>query len=230
MDNKRIDMYERRFKDHVAIVKQLDEETKVLTFKRPDSIMWSTEFIFRKNLIFVSGDTGCAVFSTTFEPTWNYDWENTSPECFAEKCQAFFQEKYVLDQEKAEKDITDHIISTLNYYDYDEYEANKLAKEVITLAKQYSEWISVEDKDIFTKKDNESVLKQSFLILSAIYTSNTINDWVLKIQQNNDFSDCMNDFYDNELYDIGRMLHSQFEMWIFELRKAKEQLQNKNTL
>ena len=48
--------------------------------------------------------------------------------------------------------------------------------------------------------------------------------------QNNDFSDCMNDFYDNELYNIGRMLHSQFEMWIFELRKAKEQLQNKNTL
>lgn len=230
MDNKRIDMYERRFKDHVATVKQLDEETKVLTFKRPDSIIWSTEFIFRKNLIFVSGDTGCAVFSTTFEPTWNYDWENTSPEYFAEKCQAFFQEKYVLDQEKAEKDITDHIISTLNYYDYDEYEANKLAEEVITLAKQYSEWISVEDKDIFTKKDNESVLKQSFLILSAIYTSNTINDWVLKIQQNNDFSDCMNDFYDNELYNIGRMLHSQFEMWIFELRKAKEQLQNKNTL
>ena len=29
---------------------------------------------------------------------------------------------------------------------------------------------------------------------------------------------------------IGRMLHLQFEMWIFELRKAKEQLQNKNTL
>ena len=40
----------------------------------------------------------------------------------------------------------------------------------------------------------------------------------------------MNDFYDNELYNIGRMLHLQFEMWIFELRKAKEQLQNKNTL
>ena len=137
---------------------------------------------------------------------------------------------YVLDQEKAEKDITDHIISILNYYDYDEDEANKLAKEVITLAKQYSEWISVEDKDIFTKKDIESVLKQSFIILNAIYTSDTINDWVLKIQQNNDFSDCKNDFYDNELYNIGRMLHSQFEMWIFELRKAKEQLQNKNTL
>ena len=101
MDNKRIDMYESRFKDHVATVKQLDKETQVLTFKRPDSIMWSTEFIFRKNLIFVSGDTGCAVFSTTWEPTWNYDWENTSPEYFAEKCQAFFQEKYVLDQEKA---------------------------------------------------------------------------------------------------------------------------------
>ena len=48
MDNKRIDMYERRFKDHVATFKQLDEETQVLTFKRPDSIMWSTEFIFRK--------------------------------------------------------------------------------------------------------------------------------------------------------------------------------------
>ena len=30
MDNKRIDMYERRFKDHVATVKQLDEETQVL--------------------------------------------------------------------------------------------------------------------------------------------------------------------------------------------------------
>ena len=136
----------------------------------------------------------------------------------------------VENQEKAEKDITDHIISILNYYDYDEDEANKLAKEVITLAKQYSEWISVEDKDIFTKKDIESVLKQSFIILNAIYTSDTINDWVLKIQQNNDFSDCKNDFYDNELYNIGRMLHSQFEMWIFELRKAKEQLQNKNTL
>lgn len=51
MDNKRIDMYERRFKDHVATVKQLDEETQVLTFKRPDSIIWSTEFIFRKNFI-----------------------------------------------------------------------------------------------------------------------------------------------------------------------------------
>ena len=73
-------------------------------------------------------------------------------------------------------------------------------------------------------------MKQSFLILNAIYTSDTINDWVLKIQQNKDFSDCKNDFYDNELYNIGRMLHSQFEMWIFELRKAKEQLQNKNTL
>ena len=32
MDNKRIDLYEWRFKDHVATVKQLDEETLFLKF------------------------------------------------------------------------------------------------------------------------------------------------------------------------------------------------------
>lgn len=230
MDKKRIEMYERIFKDHVATVKQLNEETQILTFKRPDSIMWSTEFIFRKNLVFISGDTGWAVFSTTWHPVWNYDWGKISPSYFAEKCKAFFQDKFVLDQEKAESDITDNIIDTLNCYDYNERESKRLAKEVIKLAEKYDDWDSVEDFKIFTRKDRENVLKASFIILNAIYSSNTINDWIAKIQENEDFSDCRDTFYDNGLYNIGTCLHRQFEMWIFELRKAKEQLQNKNTL
>ena len=74
-------------------------------------------------------------------------------------------------------------------------------------------------------------MKKVFLIFLLIFSLLVINNKEYKCEaKNNDFSDCKNDFYDNELYNIGRMLHSQFEMWIFELRKAKEQLQNKNTL
>lgn len=80
------------------------------------------------------------------------------------------------------------------------------------------------------KTRGENVLKASFIILNAIYSPNTINDWIAKIQENEDFSDCRDTFYDNGLYNIETCLHRQFEMWIFELRKAKEQLQNKNTL
>lgn len=224
---KYLDIYENRFKDHIATLKQLDEETQILTFKRPDSIMWSTEFIFRKNLVFISGDTGWAVFSTTWNPKWNYDWEKISPSYFAEKCHAFFQDKFVLDQEKAENDITEHIIGTLNYYDYTERESKRLAKEVIKLAGKYDDWNSVEDFKIFTRKDRENVLKASFMILNAIYCSTTKDNWVVKIQENEDFSDCKDSFYDNELYNIGTCLHQQFEMWIYELRSAKKQLEGK---
>ena len=178
-------------------------------------------------MIFVSGDTGWAVFSTTWNPTWDYEWEKTSPEYFAEKCQAFFQDKFVLDQEKAENNITDHIISTLNCYDYTERESKRLAKEVIRLAGKYSDWDSVEDFQIFTRKDRENILKASFMILNAIYSSISKDDWVIKIQENENFSDCMDAFYDHELYNVGTCLHQQFEMWIYELRMAKKQLEGK---
>lgn len=225
MDNKRIDMYERRFKDHVATVKQLDEETQVLTFKRPDSIMWSTEFIFRKNFIFVSGDTGCAVFSTTWEPTWDYDWQNISEEYFAEKCKAFFGEKYVLDKDKAKKDIKELIINDMFYCDKDE--AETLANEVIELVDTDSCW----DDELFTEKDNEGqILKQSYLILRAVYSSQTLNEYNGIIVNDEEYQECLNYYYDYELYNIGKELHPQFELWLYVLRKAKEQLQNKNAL
>ena len=80
------------FKNHVATVQEIDEDTQILSWKEEGTIVYSLEFIFRDNMIFVSGDLGYGVFYTTWYPKWNYDWEHINPYYFAENAFALKME------------------------------------------------------------------------------------------------------------------------------------------
>ncbi len=213
------------FKNHVATVQEIDEDTQILSWKEEGTIVCSLEFIFRDNMIFVSGDLGYGVFYTTWYPKWNYDWEHINPYYFAEKCVCIKNGRYIWDEEYALSNLKKEYAYLLsNNYDKSEFE--RIFNQVEKLADGWNDdWILVEDKDVFIEnEDNIECLKQMWCAIKAIRCTSTQDEYAYLLQNDHDFSD-FNDFWEWG-YNVGRELNGYFSIWIIALRMAKQQLLN----
>lgn len=217
--------YEQIFKNHVAELKVLDDDTQVLSFKDPNSKYYGAEFLFRKNSIFINGDTGWAVFNMTFCPTWDYSWEAMDTGYFSEKCKAFSDDKYVRSNEAAEKTIKEHIIDM--FKDNKSTDGEEVADYIIWLARQKPFWKEIENDDVFNEDNEDQFLKFAVLLLRTFYISENQEQYIhLAI-----FGDDMKGFRDLrrevDFSRLGEELNSKFELWLYMLVKAKEQLRQK---
>mgnify|MGYP000947007397 CR=1 FL=1 len=53
------------FKEHKATYEKLSDNTVVLTFKKPNTNMYYVRYVLDKNVLFITGDIGDAVFCLT---------------------------------------------------------------------------------------------------------------------------------------------------------------------
>lgn len=94
-------MNKKIFENHVPKLTDLGI-LQILNFKAPGKREYELEFIFKDNMLYVTGDCKDAVFNCT----WNTSWDcrngwNIHDEYFAEKLSAHCLDKYVFDNQKA---------------------------------------------------------------------------------------------------------------------------------
>lgn len=207
------------FKNHVATLTKMDG-IQILSFAEPGTKYFSTEFIFKDNKIFVSGDFGTAVFVTTWYPTWDYPWEKTELGYFSEKLRAFDDEKYVIDLEKAEKEVKEWIVEA---DDWDNPE--KIAEDLIYLAYWDDFFEDFEDTELCKEDNSSHLLKVCYKLLNALRNAHSYSEF------NNSLTFLLFDSDDLETLrhilpysNIGMKLNPKIEKWLYMLREAKKQL------
>lgn len=218
------ELFEKRwksiFENHVAKVEQLDEDTQILSWKEEGTVIYSLEFVFRNNMIFVSGDLGYGVFYTTWYPKWDYDWEHINVGYFAEKCQCVKNGIYIWDEQKGIENLKESYSYAFNEEEYDE-----IFNAVNDLAEgwSFSCWDYVKEEKVFIDhEDDIELLKQMWCALNAIRGTSSQEEYAYTLNSDDDFED-FNDFWEWG-YNVGRVLSGYFTIWIIALRMAKEQL------
>lgn len=219
--------YEQKFISHVAILKELNNRTQIVSFKKAGTVVNSIEFIFRDNKLFISGDLGCGIFSFSMCPKWNSDWNDIEIDYFVNKCKAFEGEKYLFDKEIAIKNIKEKMIEIL-YSDYTKAEAIDMADEVIKISKgNLDQQFVLENNEILNQKGiNNNLLKQSYIVLQEANYSKNIENFRTLVMSNPSYNH-YKDYYTSELSSIGRTINPTFKVWLYALKLAKEQLEKK---
>ena len=219
--------YEQKFISHVANLKELDDRTQIVSFKKAGTVVNNIEFIFRDNKLFVSGDLGCGIFSFSMCPRWNSDWDEIEIDYFVNKCKAFEGEKYLFDKEIAVKNVKEKMLEIL-YDEYTKAEAIDIANKVIKVSKgNLDQQFVLENDEILNQEGvNNDFLKQSYIVLQeATYSKNMENFRTLVIS--NPYSNQYKDYYACELSNIGKVINPTFKVWLYALKLAKEQLEKK---
>ena len=101
-----------------------------------------------------------------------------------------------------------------------------LFEEVKELANDYcNDWYLVDEEEIFLEKDNEDdLLKQVYLLLSAVYNSSSTDEFMRTIEHDEDYAEYMDYFQEQGFYYLGTVLSNYFPLWLCALSMAKSQL------
>lgn len=212
------------FKQHKATLKVVDEDTQILTWKHPNSIYYSVEFIFRKNMIFVHGDMGNAVFECTWNPTWNYNWETMFLDYFAEKCKMITGDIVEWNSSDAIKDIKEGFRERFEELNDDEYELlfdSIKEKQCVPFPLiERVEDLAVENLPYKTKVQ-EYTLLDLCLAVSVARESWTSEEFVNNFNKQISLSQR----YEN-IEKWGCKINPRIPLFLWALRMAKEQLKN----
>lgn len=217
------EIIKEKFKNHVADLKILDENTQTLTWKEPGTRAYHIDFVFFKNTLFVTGDLRSAVFNTTWATSWDCmnGWR-IGLDYFASKLDTITYGKYSWDDKVAKERLKSHY----RYY-FDE-----LTDEEFDEIIEFLEVIDIEDEIDFNSDDiphkqavKREYLLQMCLVMHCVRNSFDENEFVYEIQNSIDFED-FNDFWEWG-YDCGRVLNSDIEIYLIALQMAYDQLSKK---
>lgn len=214
------------FAEHEATVKTLDKDTQVLTWKKPGTRDYEIDYVFYKNMIFITGDLCDAVVNCTWEPRWDYDWEHTQLGYFAEKMSVCQNGIYVWKSEDAIDDLKDEYIEC--FEGLNENEFNEMTEFIIEKSLIYVYPFSCFDdlKDIpYRDKLDNDFLFQFCLALKNAIDSSSQEEYVYGIQNDDGFSD-FNDFWEWG-YNCGKRYNPYIEYYLVGLRMAYKQLKAK---
>lgn len=216
---------EEYFKNHVATLKIIDGDTQILTWKNPSSIYYSIEFIFRGNMIFVSGDMGNAVFDCTWNPTWDYKWEKTFPGYFAEKCKLITDGKEDWSGRDALEDIKEGFRDRFEMLDDKNYDIlfEKVKSEQYVPFPNYTDMWDIDQEPLpFTDIVNsDGLLLDLCLAVSAAHSCYTQREFAETLKH--DIS--LSHHYNIDAWGIRG--NSRIPLFLWALRMAKEQLAKK---
>lgn len=218
-----IDNIKEWFENHVAELKVLDNDTQVLIWKQPGTRMYEIDFVFYKNMLYVTGDMRDAVFNTTWCTSWdcNEGWR-IDIDYFASKLSCATHGKYTWDSKEAVKYLT---ATYREYFDGTD-EAYEEAIEYIK-KERIEDQFDLEDaeipyRDFFTSDEG---LLQMCIVLYYADISDSGEELEYKIQSNSDFYD-FNDFWEWG-YSCGRVLNPDIEVYLVALQMAYDQLSSK---
>lgn len=216
------------FKDHKATLKILNDDTQILEWKEPGTRNYQIDYLFYKNMLFVSGDLGEAVFSCTWCPKWNTDkgWLLSIDYLF-EKLSAIRGDKYEWDSDDAVEDLKDHYRETFDELDDKEFE--EMSTYIIKEAEKnwyFTHYVDCDDEEIPHKDiaDDDYLLQYCIAIKHAVCSSNE-SEFVYTLNADEQFND-FNDFWEWG-YHCGRRMNSHINYYLAGLQMAYEQLKDK---
>ena len=221
-----VDNIKEWFKNHKADLRILDNGTQVLIWKQPDTRMYEIDFVFFKNMVYITGDMRDAVFNTTWRTSWdcNNGWR-ISLNYFAEKLSCIKYGKYTWDSKEAVKYLTAAYRDCFDGAD----EAYKVAIEYIK-KECIEDLFDLEDAEIPYRDffSSDECLLQMCIALYYADRSDSREEFEYKIQSNSDFYD-FNDFWEWG-YSCGRVLNSDIEVYLIALQMAYDQLSSKEVI
>lgn len=213
------------FTEHEATVKSLDKDTQVLTWKDPGTRDYEIDYVFYKNMIFITGDLCDAVVNCTWEPRWDYDWEHTQLAYFAEKMTACKDGIYIWSSKDAIEDLKNayrDLFEELNdreYKELTEYVSNELSLYYIAIDGDVLEDVPHSDKI------GHGYLLQYCLAIKYAGESSSTEEFIYGIQNES----CFEDFYNfwERGYNCGKRFNPKIEYYLVGLRMAYKQLKAK---
>lgn len=217
-----IKKWEMLFENHEATVQEVDEHTQILTWKQKDTIIYSLEFIFRDNRIYIGGDLGWGTFSTTWKPRWNYNWESIDSGYFAEKCTSVKNGKQLWDEDSAIEELKERYRYLLDDPDNFEDVFNKVMNSFNCFWSHWNDWDDIESEIDEAYNTDLFLIKQMYCVIKAVKCSSSKEEYIFNLKSNPDFDD-HDDFWEWG-YSVGDVLNGYFIVWLTALRMARKQL------
>lgn len=217
---------EKVFANHIATVKQLDDDTQVLAWKEQGTRWYEIDYVFYKNMVFITGDLRDAVFNCTWQPRWDTEWDKMALDYFAEKMTAHKGDKYIWDSDEAVEDLKsryEEYFDDLNNAEFEEL------TECIKSRQDYYSFMITDEEDLsellyHDRVDSEILLQYSLAIGYARKSSNEY-EFVYGIQNDHNFYD-FNDFWEWG-YKCGRRLDDDIKWYLIGLQMAYRQLKER---
>ena len=190
------------FKDHVATLTQ-HGDLQVLDWAKPGTRVYYCRFVFDRNMMYISGDIGEAVFCLTWKANV-HSFNGISTNYFMEKMQAYSNERY----------------------DYDGKEAAAYLKQWL---EEHIEDMEFED-DFEDGEDKKEFLENFNELVADAESCDSENQWAWEYvnEKWNDFiSEKIDQDYWEWIYHIGRVTPNRILGYIVALQMASEQLKAK---
>ncbi len=226
INNKRI---EKCFANHVAIMKYFDKDMQVLKWKQLGTMFHEIDYVFYRNMIFITGDFRDAVFNFTWSPRWNTDWETICLDYFAENMTAHKNGKYIWNSNYAIKNLKEHY----NEYftELSESQFAEMTDYLIEKIKYYPFTFDADDDEIenipyINVVENRNILLQYHTVLYHALYAGSDSEFVYNLQNDSHFND-FNDFLECG-YKCGYKLNSDIEYYLIGLQMARKQIMERN--
>ena len=234
------------FKDHKAHFKDLGD-IQILDWNKDDTICQSIRYVFDRNMLYISGDYGCATFQFSCTPIIE-NVKRLDLDCFFGKCKSFGGSANIFDSKQAKKDIRYHMDNLFEEYHYVREEKQKEIEKY----KQEINKLNTTDKDYENKltilNHKISLLKQQ--IVEAYKNENikekgeiqydlceladsvsVVEEWAWELNQQSKLIDKLEEYdldYWEWIYDVGKAIPFEFELYLAGLELASEYLENKS--
>lgn len=222
----------KNFKNHVATLKILNDDTQTLEWSQPDTRVYQIDYVFHKNLLFISGDLGDTVFNCTWKPKWNFDngWM-IELDYLASKISAMKDSKYIWSSITAIEDLKAHYRELFDELDDNEFKI--LSVDIFHTQNSSCKMIEDEDDLEITlipyknRLDKNLLLHYCIAIRYAIGSSSTV-DFYNNLEADPNFVDTY-DFYEWG-YKCGMRLNPTIRIYLAGLQMAYKQLLERNTV
>lgn len=223
--------YTECFKNHKATLKVLNDETQTLEWKEPGTRCYQIDYVFHKNMLYVSGDLGEATFSCTWRPKWdtNNGWLLDIDYLFG-KLSAITGNKYTWDSDDAVNDLKDQYKDM--FEELGEGKFDELTDAILSLVTEYVDGIS-NSNDLrnsnlpYLDIVDEDILLQYCIALKHACESNNECDYIAALCFDDYFKD-FNDFWEWG-YSCGRRKNPVLKYYLAGLQMSYKQLKEENT-
>lgn len=215
---------EKIFANHIATVKQLDDDTQILTWKEQGTRFYELDYVFYRNMVFITGDLRDAVFNCTWQPRWDTEWDKMSLSYFAEKMTAHKGGEYTWDSDDAVEDLKSEYkeyFEGLSKTEIDELTEYVKHEQGCYYFKEIEEEDDLHKLPYHDRVDNNILLQYSLAIGCAV-RSGTESEYVYNIQNESNFED-FNDFWEWG-YKCGKRLDNDIKWYLVGLQMAYKQL------
>lgn len=106
-------------------------------------------------------------------------------------------------------------------------DGEEVADYIIWLARQKPFWNEIKNDDVFNEDNEEQFLKFAVLLLRTFYISENQEQYIHLAIHSEDMKGFRDLRSEVDFSSLGEELNSKYELWLYMLVKAKEQLRQK---